>query len=89
MEKDIPARKVRKFLSPKRNVDVMRIYYCYQLGSTFVSLGQMETCIITAMMMCDRIKLAKVIQNDVPFWDSIAERQRSRFERSEREPNRL
>jgi hypothetical protein len=37
VEKDMPAQKVRKFLSPKRNVDVMRIYYCYQLGSTFVS----------------------------------------------------
>jgi hypothetical protein len=67
----MPVRKVRKFLSPKRNVDVMRIYYCYQLGSTFVSLGAMETRIVTAMMMCDRIKLAKVIHDDVPFWDSI------------------
>ena len=74
MEKDMPARNVRKFLSPKRNVDVMRIYYCYQLGSTFVSLGLMETRIVTAMMTCDRIKLAKVIQDDVPFWDSIAAR---------------
>jgi hypothetical protein len=74
MEKSMPARKVRKFLSPKRNVDVMRIYYCYQLGSTFVSLGMMETRIVTAMMTCDRIKLAKVIQDDVPFWESIAAR---------------
>jgi hypothetical protein len=65
--KDMPARKVRKFLSPKRNVDVMRMYYCYQLGSTFVSLGLMETRIVTAMMTCDRIKLSKVIQDDVPF----------------------
>jgi hypothetical protein len=39
VEKDVPARKVRKFLSPKRDVDVMRIYYCYQLGSTFVYSG--------------------------------------------------
>ena len=67
MDKNIPAGKVRRFLSPKRNVDVMRIYYCYQLGSTFVSLGLLERRIITAMVMCDRIKLAKVIQNDVPF----------------------
>jgi hypothetical protein len=74
VQKDMPARKVRKFLSPKRNVDVMRIYYCYQLGSTFVSLGLMETRIVTAMLMCDRIKLAKVIRDDVPFWDSIAVR---------------
>jgi hypothetical protein len=61
VEKGMPAGKVRKFLSPKRDVDAMRIYYCYQLGSTFVSLGLMETRIVTAMMTCDRIKLAKVI----------------------------
>lgn len=74
MEKDMPVRKVRKFLSPKRDVDAMRIYYCYQLGSTLVSLGLMETRIVTAMMMCNRIKLAKVIHDDIPFWDSIAAR---------------
>jgi hypothetical protein len=74
VEKDIPAQKVRKFLSTKRNIDVMRIYYCYQLGSTFVSLELMETRIIIAMTTCDRIKLAKIIQDDVPFWDSIAAR---------------
>jgi hypothetical protein len=74
VEKNMPARKVRKFLSPKRDVDVMRVYYCYQLGSTFVSLGLMEARIVTAMMTCDRIKLAKVIQDDVPFWNSIAAR---------------
>ena len=74
MEKDMPARRVRKFLSPKRNVDVMRIYYCYQLGSTFVSLGLMEARIVAAMMMCDRIKLGKVIHDDVAFWNSIAAR---------------
>jgi hypothetical protein len=74
VKKDMPARKVRKFLSPQRDVDAMRIYYCYQLGSTFVSLGLMETRIVTAMMTCDRIKLAKVIQGDIPFWDSIAAR---------------
>ena len=70
----MPVRTVRKFLSPKRDLDVMRIYYCYQLGSTFVSLGLMETRIVTAMMMCDRIKLAKLIHDDVPSWDSIAAR---------------
>jgi len=74
VEKNIPARRVRKFLSPRRNVDVMRVYYCYQLGSTFVSLGLLEARIVTAMLACDRIKLSKVIQDDVPIWESIAAR---------------
>jgi hypothetical protein len=74
MEKDIPVRKVRKFLSPQRNIDIMRIYYCYQIGSTFVNLNLMENAIIHAMAMCDRIKLSKVLQDDAPAWRHIVER---------------
>jgi hypothetical protein len=74
MEKDIPVRKVRKFLSPQRNIDIMRIYYCYQIGSTFVNLGLMENTIIQAMAMCDRIELSKALQDDAPAWQRIVER---------------
>lgn len=52
----------------------MRIYYCYQLGSTFVALSLMENRILTAMMMCDRIKVAKIIGDDLTFWDSLTKR---------------
>jgi hypothetical protein len=71
---DMSVTEIRKFLSPKNNVDVVRLYYCYHLGSTFVALGLLETRITTAMLMCDRIKLAIVVQNDLSFWDSIAAR---------------
>ncbi|MBV8751363.1 MAG: hypothetical protein JO328_00700 [Hyphomicrobiales bacterium] len=74
MEKNIPVREVRKFLSPRKNIDVMRVYYCYQIGSTFTNLGLMESQIITAMTTCDRIKVTKALQDDVPFWDQIVQR---------------
>jgi hypothetical protein len=74
MKKDIPVQKVRRFLSPKRNLDVMRVYYCYQIGSTFVNLGLMEMIIVTAMATCDRIRLAKMLHGDVPAWNHIVER---------------
>ncbi len=74
MKNKFTVPEVREFLSPNRDIDSMRIYYCYQLGSTFVALAYMESKIITAMMTCDRIKLAQVIQDDMPFWDSITAR---------------
>jgi hypothetical protein len=74
VEKAIPVRKIRKFLSPKRNIDVVRIYYCYQIGSTYLQLGLMETTIISAMTMCDRIRLSKVLQDDAPAFQHIVER---------------
>lgn len=74
MKKNVSVGEVRRFLSPKSNIDIMRIYYCYQLGSTFANLGLMESRIVTAMATCDRIKLTKVLQEDVPAWQDIVQR---------------
>ena len=74
MERNIPVRKVRKFLTPKRNVDVLRVYYCYQVGSTFLNLGLLETTIVMAMASCDRIKVDKVFQEDAAAFKYIGER---------------
>ncbi len=74
MNKNIPASAIRKFLSPPANIDVFRIYYCYQVGSTFISLNSMENTIIDAMAMCDRIRLENALQDDAPAWRRIIER---------------
>jgi hypothetical protein len=74
MEKCVPVREIRKFLTPKRNIDVVRVYYCYQIGSTYLQLGLMETTIVHAMAMCDRIRLSKVLQDDAPAFQHIVER---------------
>jgi hypothetical protein len=74
MKNKFQTKTVRKFLLPNRDIDAMRIYYCYQIGSTFVALGLMESQIISAMMTCNRIKLARVIHDDITFWDSITAR---------------
>src|SRR4029077_11097377 len=74
MEKGTSVPKIRKFLSPKRNIDVVRIYYCYQIGSTQIQLGLMETTIVHAMALCDRIRLSKVLQEDAPAFRYIVER---------------
>jgi hypothetical protein len=55
-KRKLSVRQVRKFFSSKSSIDVMRVYYCYQLGSTFVNLGLMENQIVTAMATCDRIR---------------------------------
>jgi hypothetical protein len=73
MEKNIPVRNIRKLLTPRRNIDVLRTYYCYQLGSTFARLGLMESTIMMAIATCDRIRF-KALQNDVPAVKYVAER---------------
>lgn len=74
MDKEIAVRDVRKFFSAQDDIETMRIYYCYQIGSTFVNLNLMESTIVDAMAMCNRIKLSKVLQDDAPAWRNIVER---------------
>lgn len=74
-KKRISAHQIRKFLSPDSDTDVFRIYYCYQIGSTFIGLSMMESTIITAMTMCDKIKVTKVLGDDTKAWKHIIERQ--------------
>jgi hypothetical protein len=76
MNKNMAISAVRKFLSPHANIDALRIYYCYQIGSTFVALNGMENTILHAMSMCDQIRLENTLQDDAPAWRRIVERQK-------------
>jgi hypothetical protein len=74
LERNIPTKKIRKALAPRSNVDTWRVYYCYQMGAAFLGVGMLETTLINAMAMCDRIKIAQVLQDDAPAFLHIAER---------------
>lgn len=61
----------REFIKTDKYSDVIRIYYCYQIGSTFLSLGLLETNIISAMLMCSKINISDKFGNDAIKWDNI------------------
>ena len=71
MTKPHTAKLFRQFLNEHDDTDLMRVQYCYQLGSTFVHLSMMEDMIIRAMSMCDGIKVAKVLGPDAPKWEQL------------------
>lgn len=74
MKKRTSVSTIRNFLSPQKDVDAMRVYYCYQIGSTFVNLNLMENTIIHAMAMCDAIKVSKALQEDASVWQRMIEK---------------
>jgi hypothetical protein len=76
MTKPHTAKLFRRFLNECDDTGLMRIQYCYQLGSTFVHLSLMEDMIIRAMSMCDGIKVAKVLGPDVPKWEQLIHKTR-------------
>lgn len=67
----LTAPEIRRFINNKDDLDLARIHYCYQLGSTFVSLSLMEDSIISAMSICDRIKVASLLGEDAPAWEKL------------------
>ena len=60
MPKTVSSEDVRAFINKLDDLDVIRFHYCYQLGSTFVCLAQMENSIVDKMTICDQIKVAKI-----------------------------
>ncbi|MDH6268660.1 hypothetical protein M2360_004067 [Rhizobium sp. SG_E_25_P2] len=70
----ISASEIRKFIKSQSDIDVIRIHYCYQIGSTFVNLSLMETTIIEGMTVCDRISVKSLLGDDAPAWDVILEK---------------
>jgi hypothetical protein len=76
MTKPYTAKQFRQFLSERDDTHLMRIQYCYQLGSTFVHLSMMEDTIIKAMSICNRIKVAKALGSDMPKWQQFVEKSR-------------
>jgi hypothetical protein len=74
MRKPINAPTVRAFMSAREDLDVLRIHYCYQIGSTFVNLALMEDTIIRAMSICDRIRVTDLLGPDASNWSRLIDK---------------
>lgn len=71
MRTPLTASAFREFLSKRADLEVLRVHYCYQIGSTFVNLALMESAIISAMSFCDQIKVASLLGPDASNWQFL------------------
>jgi hypothetical protein len=71
MRTPLTASTFREFLRERDDLEVLRVHYCYQIGSTFVNLALMEGAIISAMSFCDRIKVARLLGSDESNWQRL------------------
>src|SRR3954447_25726111 len=81
MRKALTGSAFRKFIAEQDESDMLRIQYCYQIGSTFVVLGLMESTVIDATGVCDRIKVANVLGSDASKWEKLLDK-RSKLQSS-------
>lgn len=76
MKHDLSPRKLRRFVRRMSDIDVSRAQYCYQIGSTFLAAAYLEDAVVTAMLVCDRVKVAGKLGEDLPAWDSLLKKQK-------------
>lgn len=77
MEHDFSPATLRDQISNLSDLDLVRTRYCYQIGSTFVACALLEDSVINSMLICDRVKIAKVLQEDSPKWEQLLAKQKS------------
>lgn len=69
MRTRVTAPSVRQFWETKADIEVLRIHYCYQVGSALAVMALMEDAVISAMRMCSKIKLANKLGQDASEWE--------------------
>lgn len=70
------APEVRKLLGLIDDIDVVRFYYCYEIGSTFTAMSLMESDIVSAMLVCSNVKVKSKLGKDFIQWREIVEKQK-------------
>lgn len=49
--------------------DVARFLYCQEMAGTYLAVGKFEDMLISAMQMCDRLKVQHRLGEDADRWD--------------------
>jgi hypothetical protein len=60
--------QLHKIIDGMSDLDFVRLVYCQEMAGTHMSVGLFEDMLISAMHMCDRVKLKKVLGDDTDRW---------------------
>ena len=63
MKRDLSSAVYRRLIETLKGDDLIRVAYCYQIGSTFVSMSQLEDMIINLMLTCDKVKIQAKLED--------------------------
>jgi hypothetical protein len=65
---NLSKAQLREIIDGMSDVDVARFLYCQEMAGTYLAVGKFEDMLISAMLMCDRVKLKKVLGTDTDRW---------------------
>ena len=72
---NLTKAQLRALIGKMSDLDVARFLYCQEMAGAYLAVGKFEDMLITAMHVCDRVKLEKTLGTDSNRWaQSLAKR---------------
>jgi hypothetical protein len=65
---DLTKAELQSLIAQMSNLDFGRYRYCQEIAGTHLAVAKFEAMLISAMHMCDRVKLEKVLGPDTSHW---------------------
>lgn len=53
------------------DIDFDRLMYCQHIAATHLAVGQFEEILISAMLMCNRVRIEKALGSDMERWQQL------------------
>lgn len=73
---NISQAQLSALIAKMPNIDFARFLYCQHIASTHLAVGQFEDMLISAMLMCDRVRLEKALGADAQRWQQMLTKHR-------------
>ncbi|MEQ8395613.1 hypothetical protein [Thalassobaculum sp.] len=65
---DLTKAQLRDLIDGMSELDVARFLYCQEMAGTYLAVGRFEDMLISAIHMCDRVRLEKALGADSERW---------------------
>lgn len=71
----VDRKELSAIIGSMSDLDVARFLYCHEMAGAYLAVGKFESMLISAMHMCDRVKLQKALGPDQGAWErSVAKK---------------
>ncbi|MFB0872672.1 MULTISPECIES: hypothetical protein [unclassified Sphingobium] len=65
----VGKKELSAIIQSMSDLDVARFLYCQEMAGAYLAVGKFESMLISAMHMCDRVKLQKALGPDQGAWE--------------------
>lgn len=65
---NLTKKQLLNIVDGMSDLDFARLVYCQEMAGTYMAVGLFEDMLISAMHICDRVKLKRILGDDTDYW---------------------